>query len=180
MKKVFLIILFFILLNRAALSEEPDISWTGNLLTVSVSGAITKGDKMRFIFRENECNTIHQSFSIYTYSKNSNFKQLENKVISMTLNGEPFKATVIFARPFLMGTSVWFNVGSYKFKNFVLKLKKVSKYEITIIDCKDFISENYFDIPTNSWDLTNIDQVLYSARQLCIKRSKSSYPPKIV
>ena len=100
MKKVFLIILFFILLNRAALSEEPDISWTGNLLTISVSGAITHGDKMRFIFRENECNTIHQSFSIYTYSKNSNFKQLENKVISMTLNGEPFKATVIFARPF--------------------------------------------------------------------------------
>ena len=47
-------------------------------------------------------------------------------------------------------------------------------------DNKDFISENYFDIPTNSWDLTNIDQVLYSARQLCIKRSKSSYPPKIV
>jgi hypothetical protein len=68
-----------------------------------------------------------------------------------------------------------------KIKSMIDSYKSVGALSVQkIIDSKDFISENYFDIPTNSWDLTNIDQVLYSARQLCIKRSKSSYPPKIV
>jgi len=179
-KKLLLIVGCFLCFPPICLGEEPNISWSGNLLEVSLSGNITHGDKLRFIFKENNCDTIHQAFTFYTYSKNPKLSKLEDKVIAMTLNDEPFEATVLFVRPFLMGNSVWFNAGSYWFKNYILKLKQISLYEIKIIDNKDFIAQDYFDIPTNSWSLNNIVSSLYSARKLCLDKSKNKAKAKLV
>ena len=180
MKKFFLFLFFLISSFKTSFSEEPNVLWNEDILVISISGNITHGDKMRFILKKNQCNTIHHSFTFYTYSKNKNFNKLEDKVLEMTLNKKPFQATVLFSKPFLLGTVIWFNVGSFPFKDYVLELKNKANYEIKIINSKNFVAKDYFDIDKNIWNLKNIDKILYTARQECIKKSKTRLKPKLV
>ena len=168
MKKIIFLCLICLLLPKLANSEEPDVSWTGNMVVVSVPGNVTHGDKMRFVIKQGQCNQVHHAFTIYTHVKEPKLEPLENKTISLTLNNKPFHAKVIWASPFLMGTLVWFEIGNYPIKEYLSYLTLLNKFEIKVANSKDFVAEDYFDITNNSWDLSKVSMAIEKSQRLCL------------
>jgi hypothetical protein len=168
MKKTIFLCLICLLLPKLANSEEPDVSWAGNMVIVSVPGDVTHGDKMRFIIKAGRCNQVHHAFTIYTYVKEPKLKPLENKTISLTLNNKPFHARVIWTTPFLMGTLVWFEIGNFPIEEYLSQLDRLNQFEIKVASSKDFVAEDYFDITKNSWDLSKLSKGIEKGRKLCL------------
>ena len=81
---------------------------------------------------------MHHAFTIYTYVKESKLKPLENKTISLTLNNKPFHATVIWTTSFLMGTLVWFEIGSFPIEEYISYLTQLHQFEIKVASSKSF------------------------------------------
>ena len=158
MRNIILLCFICLLSPKLAISEEPIVSWAGKMVIVSVPGNITHGDKMRFIFKEGRCHQVHHAFTIYTYVKESKLKPLENKTISLTLNNKPFHAKVIWTTPFLMGTLVWFEIGSFPIEEYISYLTQLHQFEIKVASSNGFVAEDYFDVTKNSWDLSKINE----------------------
>ena len=69
--------------------------------------------------------------------------------------------------PFLMGHLVWISLGHYNVEDHIKLMKEIGQFNIEIIDKKNFIAEDYFDIPTNEWDLTNYESAITKGQRLC-------------
>ena len=168
--------LFLFLLVIVYQAQAEDEEWTidklGTLSYARVSGEVTHGDNLNFWIRaEDNCAKVYNTFTVYTYKKPADIKQLLNKNIPIKLNGEELTAKVQDISPFLMGYRVHLSLGSYPIKKYVYFLKEFydefQKYEIEIVDGIDFKSSKYFDITTNSWKLDQLIPSVLKANKLC-------------
>ena len=168
--------LFLFLLIFAYQAHAEDEEWTidkfGTLSYARVSGEVTHGDNLNFWIRaEDNCAKIYNTFTVYTYEKPGDIKQLLNKNIPIKLNGEELTAKVQDISPFLMGYRIHLSLGSFPIKEYVYFLKEFydefQKYEIEIVDGIDFKSSKYFDIRTNSWKLDKLVPSVLEAKKLC-------------
>jgi len=168
--------LFLFLLIFAYQAHAEDEEWTidkfGTLSYARVSGEVTHGDNLNFWIRaEDNCAKIYNTFTVYTYEKPGDIKQLLNKNIPIKLNGEELTAKVQDISPFLMGYRIHLSLGSFPIKEYVYFLKEFydefQKYEIEIVDGIDFKSSKYFDIRTNSWKLDKLVPSVLEANKLC-------------
>ena len=166
--------LLFFLLVFAYQSQASE--WTidkyKKLTYARVSGEVTHGDNLNFWIRaEDNCAKVYNTFTVFTYEKPRDIKQLLNKNIPIKLNGLELTASVQDISPFLMGYRVHFSLGSYPIKEYIYFLKEFydefQKYEIEIIDGIDFKSSKYFDIKTNSWKLDQLVPSVLEANKLC-------------
>ena len=168
--------LFLFLLVIAYQAQADDEEWTidkyGTLSFARVSGEQTHGDNLNFWIRaEDNCEKVYNTFTVYTYEKPGDIKQLLNKNIPIKINGEDITASVQDISPFLMGYRVHLSLGSYPIKEYVYFLKEFydefQKYEIEIVDGLNFTASKYFDIRNNSWKLDKLVPSVLKANKLC-------------
>ena len=165
---------FFILslTNKLAAEEEWTIDKFRTLSFARVSGEQTHGDNLNFwITARDNCEKVYNTFTVYTYEKPGDIKQLLNKNIPIKLNGVDITASVQDIAPFLMGYRVHLSLGSYPIKEYVYFLKEFydefQKYEIEIVDGIDFKAAKYFDITANNWKLDKLVPSVLEATKLC-------------
>ena len=168
--------LFLFLLVIAYQAQADDEEWTidrhETLSYARVSGEVTHGDNLNFWIRaQDNCDKVYNTFTVYTYEKPGDIKQLLNKNIPIKLNGADITASVQDISPFLMGYRVHLSLGSYPIKEYIYFLKEFydefQKYEIEIVDGLDFKASKYFDIQINSWKLDKLVPSVLEANRLC-------------
>ena len=164
--------LFLLVIAYQAQSSEWTIDRYKTLSFARVSGEVTHGDNLNFWIRaEDNCEKVYNTFTVYTYEKPGDIKQLLNKNIPIKINGEDITASVQDISPFLMGYRVHLSLGSYPIKEYVYFLKEFydefQKYEIEIVDGLDFKADRYFDIRNNSWKLDKLVPSVLKANKLC-------------
>ena len=166
--------LFLLVIAYQAQAEEEEwsIDRYETLSYARVSGEVTHGDNLNFWIRtQDNCETVYNTFTVYTYEKPGDIKQLLNKNIPIKLNGADITASVQDIAPFLMGYRVHLSLGSYPIKEYVHFLKvfydEFQKYEIEIVDGIDFKAAKYFDITTNNWKLDKLVPSVLEATELC-------------
>ena len=181
MRRFFIFIslhLFLFLLVIAYQAQAEEEEWTINryktLSFARVSGEVTHGDNLNFWIRtQDNCEKVYNTFTVYTYEKPGDIKQLLNKNIPIKLNGADITASVQDISPFLMGYRVHLSLGSYPVKEYVYFLKEFydefQKYEIEIVDGIDFKAAKYFDITTNNWKLDKLVPSVLEAHKKCKK-----------
>ena len=166
--------LFLIVIAYQAQAEEEE--WTidkrETLSYARVSGEVTHGDNLNFWIRaQDNCDKVYNTFTVYTYEKPGDIKQLLNKNIPIKLNGANITASVQDISPFLMGYRVHLSLGSYPIKEYIYFLKEFydefQKYEIEIVDGLDFKAAKYFDIQINSWKLDKLVPSVLEAHKKC-------------
>ena len=179
MRRFFIFIslhLFLFLLVIAYQAQAGEEEWTidryETLSFARVSGEVTHGDNLNFWIRaEDNCEKVYNTFTVYTYEKPGDIKQLLNKNIPIKINGEDITASVQDISPFLMGYRVHLSLGSYPIKEYIYFLKEFydefQKYEIEIVDGLDFKADKYFDIRNNSWKLDKLVPSVLEANKLC-------------
>ena len=179
MRRFFIFIslhLFLFLLVIAYQAQAEEEEWTidryETLSFARVSGEVTHGDNLNFWIRtQDNCEKVYNTFTVYTYEKPGDIKQLLNKNIPIKLNGADITASVQDISPFLMGYRVHLSLGSYPIKEYVYFLKEFydefQKYEIEIVDGIDFKAAKYFDITTNNWKLDKLVPSVLEATKLC-------------
>ena len=168
--------LFLFLLVIAYQAQAEEEEWTidryETLSFARVSGEVTHGDNLNFWIRtQDNCEKVYNTFTVYTYEKPGDIKQLLNKNIPIKINGADITASVQDISPFLMGYRVHLSLGSYPIKEYVYFLKEFydefQKYEIEIVDGIDFKATKYFDITTNNWKLDKLVPSVLEASKLC-------------
>ena len=164
--------LFLLVIVYQAQASEWTIDKHKTLSYARVSGEVTHGDNLNFWIRaEDNCAKVYNTFTVYTYEKPGDMKQLIHKNIPIKLNGEELTAKVQDISPFLMGYRVHLSLGSFPIKEYVYFLKEFydefQKYEIEIVDGIGFKSSKYFDIRTNSWKLDKLVPSVLEANKLC-------------
>ena len=167
-----LLTLTLITLSSAVAEEEWTIDKFNSLSYAKVSGEVTHGDSLNFfISSEDNCTSVYNNFTFYTYEKPGDIKQLIDKNIPIKINGVDVTANVISVSPFLMGYRVSFNLGTFPIKEYMHFLKEFydefQKYEIEIVDGVDFKAAKYFDITTNNWKLDKLVPSVLEANKLC-------------
>ena len=166
------LLLFLLVIAYQAQSSEWTIDRYKTLSFARVSGEVTHGDNLNFWIRaEDNCEKVYNTFTVYTYEKPGDIKQLLNKNIPIKINGEDITASVQDISPFLMGYRVHLSLGSYPIKEYVYFLKEFydefQKYEIEIVDGLDFKADRYFDIRNNNWKLDKLVPSVLEANKLC-------------
>ena len=164
--------LFLLVFAYEAQSSEWTIDRYKTLTFARVSGVVTHGDNLNFWIRaEDGCEKVYNTFTVYTYKKPGDIKQLLNKNIPIKLNGADITASVQDITPFLMGYRVHLSLGSYPIKEYIYFLKEFydefQKYEIQIVDGLDFKAAKYFDIQINSWKLDKLVPSVLEAHKKC-------------
>ena len=168
--------LFLFLLVIAYQAQAEEEEWSiDRLETLSyarVSGEVTHGDNLNFWIRtQDNCEKVYNTFTVYTYEKPGDIKQLLDKNIPIKINGEDITASVQDIAPFLMGYRVHLSLGSYPIKEYIYFLKEFydefQKYEIQIVDGLDFKAAKYFDIQINSWKLDKLVPSVLEAHKKC-------------
>ena len=164
--------LFSLVIVYQAQASEWTIDKHETLSYARVSGEVTHGDNLNFWIREEDnCAKVYNTFTVYTYEKPGDIKQLMNKNIPIKLNGAELTAKVQDISPFLMGYRYHLSLGSFPIREYVYFLKEFydefQKYEIEIVDGIDFKSSKYFDIRINSWKLDELVPSVLEANKLC-------------
>ncbi len=164
--------LFLLVIVYQAQASEWTIDKHKTLSFARVSGEVTHGDNLNFWIRaEDNCAKVYNTFTVYSYEKPRDIKQLLNKNIPIKLNGEELTVKVQDITPFLMGYRYHLSLGSFPIREYVYFLKEFydefQKYEIEIVDGVDFKSSKYFDIRTNSWKLDEHVPSVLEANKLC-------------
>ena len=167
-----LILFLIIIAYQAQAEEEWTIDRYQTLSFARVSGEQTHGDNLNFWIRaQDNCETVYNTFTVLTYEKPGDIKQLLNKNIPIKLNGADITASVQDIAPFLMGYRVHLSLGSYPIREYIYFLKEFydafEKYEIEIVDGIDFKAAKYFDITTNSWKLDKLIPSVLEAHKRC-------------
>ena len=164
--------LFLLVIVYQAQASEWTIDKHKTLSYARVSGEVTHGDNLNFWIRaEDNCAKVYNTFTVYTYEKPGDMKQLIHKNIPIKLNGEELTASVQDISPFLMGYRVHLSLGSFPIKEYIYFLKEFydefQKYEIEIVDGLDFKAAKYFDIQINSWKLDKLVPSVLEAHKKC-------------
>ena len=167
-----LFLFLLVIVYQAQAEEEWTIDKNKTLSYARVSGEVTHGDNLNFWIRaEDDCAKVYNTFTVYTYEKPGDIKQLLNKNIPIKINGADLTASVQDISPFLMGYRVHLSLGSYPIKEYIYFLnefyKEFQKYEIEIVDGVDFKAAKYFDIPVNNWKLDKLVPSVLEATKIC-------------
>ena len=108
---IFISLHLFLFLLVIAYQAQAEEEWTidryKTLSFARVSGEVTHGDNLNFWIRtQDNCEKVYNTFTVYTYEKPGDIKQLLNKNIPIKLNGADITASVQDISPFLMGYRV--------------------------------------------------------------------------
>ena len=169
--------LFLLVIAYQAQASESEEEWSidtyATLAYARVSGNVTHGDNLNFWLRtQDNCEKVYNTFTVYTYEKPLDIKQLLNRDIPIKINGEALTASVQDISPFLMGYRVHLSLGGFPIQEYIYFLNEFyqsfnNKYEIEIVDGLNFDSSKFFDVKKNSWQLDQLVPSVLKANKLC-------------
>ena len=165
MLRVLLLVLF--LSPKLVAQEEWKVHQLENSVFVEKHGEVTWGDKLRLRMGKDSCNITEHLFTFYTTANHQDIHALKGRVLPIMNNGYKVGAEVLFVKTFLLGHSVWFSLGTYNVDEHVPFLEMLDPFEIRLVDDKDFVAANYFDISTNTWNLTSIKKAMKKGQEAC-------------
>jgi len=189
----FVIHLLVITLVINTYSEASESPWdvrsmrSGQTILVLKTGNVTYGDTLMLVLenKNGKCEQIKESFTFYTTTKNTKVKTIEGKNIPIKFNELELYAKASYVFPFLLGHRVMFSMGSYKVNEYLDYVLKYETYAIAIVDenlsarvmqphlIKNFKATDYFDVPSNSWDLKGVKEAIVKAQKLCLEYKES-------
>ena len=165
-------LIILLLLSTTSLKAE-DYLWSIEKINeknvmVSINGQIQHGDRLYFYIPSANCNRVENLFTFYTAANNSNLTNLQDKPLAIKINDNELYGNVRFMFPMLMGHQVWISIGNYDLDTHIDFLKSYEKLNIEIIDKNSFKSEEYFDIPSNTWSLKGLTDAIEDGKRLCV------------
>ena len=170
------LVLTVLLLVLPAKAEDWQISQDENYISLSKNGEIQHGNKIYYNFdKQNGCK-FNVFFFIYTMQDdipNPLSEIYEDKNIDLIFGGSPLPALLNYSTEFGGLGQI---AGIY-----VTREVPLSKYFIDVTE--DMLEDNfmnmqitgeenlqYFDIPNERWDFTNIKNHLNQAHSLCVAK----------
>ena len=141
--------------------------WGEGVISVSTHGKVQHGDRIYFRLGKSNCDVLEHAFTFYTVANHKRIKLLEKELVPLDNNEMKIYGEVKLVFPFLMGHMVWISLGHYNVDAHIKLMKEIGQFNIEIINKKKFIAEDYFDIPTNEWDLTNYESAITKGQRLC-------------
>ena len=153
-------------------AERAKDVWTfdgvvNGIASASVNGQIIWGDRLRIRLNKDFCMEGNLVTSFYTYEDNTNFEQLLNKTIPIKLLGLDHDAEVVVAMPFLLGHSVWLDLGWFSLRYLIEEFKEKAGIRISLVNSEEINISDYFDISENVWSSDGIGEALDKAIQQC-------------
>ncbi len=161
-----IIVIAWVFFAMPALAQEWDIDVSSDLVTASITGKITYGDRQRFVFFKRDCEAVNHIFSAYT-TQPANFEKLKGKVLVIEFNGEKIGAELIAAKKAMSGHLLMFNLGTYDRDSLLNHLKKHENISIGFVDGNGFKAADYFDVPNNEWLIKGISEAFDKAHKAC-------------
>ena len=169
------LVLAVLLLVLSAKADDWKISDDENYISLSKNGEIQHGNKIYYNFDKLNCR-LSVFFFIYTMQDNipSPLSEIyEDKSIDLIFGGSPLPALLNYSTEFGGLGQI---AGIY-----VTREVPLSKYFIDVTE--DMLEDNfmnmqitgeenlqYFDIPNEKWDFTNIKNYLNQAHSLCVAK----------
>jgi hypothetical protein len=161
------ILITFVVFFGTTYADEWQIEKLNNRIIISKNGEVTHGDKLRFFLTKDFCDEVQEVFTFYTTTNHKKINNLKRKVLTVKMNEYLMESEVMFVLPFLLGHSVWFDMGRYKVDEHINFFKDISSYDLNIINGKDYIATDFFDIPNNYWNMENFKNKLKEGQKTC-------------
>ena len=167
------VILVILLLLCTTFLKAEEYTWSiekinDKSVMVSMHGQIQHGDKLFFFIPSGNCNSVENLFTFYTAANNSNIESLKGKSIAIKINDNELYGNIRFMFPMLRGHQVWISLGNYDLYTLVNYLKKLKQLNVEIINKNSFKSNEYFDIPINTWPLKGFTKAIEEGLSLCL------------
>ena len=140
---------------------------TDGEIHASVNGQITHGDRLRIRFVEGNCNVGNIITSVYTYNDHPNIAQIEDKYVNAKFMGADIVVKVLFSNPFLMGHSVFMDLGWIDKNSLKLSLSGNNAIALVFVDSEDIKITKYFDLPSNKWSSQGLYNAVDKASAMC-------------
>ena len=140
-------------------------------IIASVNGKITHGDRFRIRLLPKSierCDVANSITTFYTTKKNKNIFDLSG-VITAIFKDVKIGVKILFAKNFLMGHSVWIDLGWNELKNIKDFFKQEKEVSLKLLDSETIIVDNYFDIIENKFSLVGLNDALDRAKSECIR-----------
>ncbi len=142
-----------------------------NYITLMKNGEIAHGNNIYFNFDKHNGCLFNVFFFMYTMQDNIPplMEVYENQAFQVILGGEEIQANLKYSTPFGLGQIA----GIYLARELPLSEAFIEYNEQILQDNLMIIKipephAQYFDIPEENWDFTNIGPKLYEAHNTCI------------
>jgi uncharacterized protein len=152
--------------NEPQVAVEWDLKVSDKFAIASIEGDITVGERQRFVFFKEACESVNHVFSTYTMQP-AKFDEIDGKILVIKFNGEKIGAKLLTAKKFLSGHLLMFDLGTYKRDGLLSHLKKHEKISIEFVDGNGIKASDYFDVPRNEWPTSGISDAFENAYQAC-------------
>ena len=166
-----LILVLIVLASPSFSQTETNVRWTTetleNSVIASANGEITFGNRLQIKFTNGSCDVGNMFFSMYTMSEQNFIIDLDDKILPITYNGIETEVKVLFSFPMLNGHIVYLDLGLYPLADTLLHFSHNDVIEIEIINKNDFVAEDVFDIPTDSWTTNGALDAVRNASLIC-------------
>ena len=184
MRRFFIFIsihLFLFLIVIAYQVQAENNEWSiddyDSMEVASVPGEIVHGDKLRFVLKKGNCESLSVLFSFLTYKAPNEIYRLEGKRIPIKINEEAIlsAADIMIIKPAFNNMAHFVMLSApkaYELNNFsegiMASYNSRKIFSIELMDDKKFEVKKYFDITFNEWNLEQYPEKISEAYNLCV------------
>ena len=135
----------------------------------SIGGQVTAGDQFSIAVRGPACDSSVVFFTAYSHYKNSDFLQLQGKVLKVRFGDAVRPVRVGAARPFLMGHLAFLEVEGGALRDIAARYNRGKTIRAEVLD-EAGAPNRFFDIPQNEWRTDGMAEALAEAGSQCKAR----------
>ena len=161
-----------LLYSVSSQADEWIIEEQENYITLKKNGEIAHGNNIYFNFQKEGC-VMNIFFFLYTMQDNiPNLMEVyADKAFQVILGGEEIQANLNYSTPFGLGqiAGIYLARELPLSEGFIEYNEHILQDNLMIIKIPEPHSQ-YFDIPQENWDFTDIRSKLYEAHNTCIAK----------
>ena len=155
--------------------DEWVVDYIGESFVIaSVNGQITHGDRLRVRLEFGDCDNAHVLPHVYTMRGNEDILDMDEKEISVAIDGNEASGTIVLPRKFLSGHSFFLYLGSSSIESLKSYFSGLKSTTIQLLDNEEMKISNYVDLDRNEWSLNGLTGALDKAQATC--RAGRKYP----
>ena len=171
--KAFCVLVAVLLYSVSSQADDWVIDDQEHYITLKKNGEITHGNNIYFNFdKQNGC-LFNVFFFMYTMQDNipSLMELYQDQAFQVILGGEEIPANLNYSTSFGLGQIAGIYIGSEipLSESFLAYNEQMLENNFMMMDIPEPHAQ-YFDIPTEHWDFTNIGPKLYEAHNTCIAK----------
>ena len=144
------------------------VSYIGESFVIaSVNGQITHGDRLRLRLQFGDCDNVSLITSVYTMKGNEDILNMDEKEISVAVDGNEYVGTIVQPRKFLMGHSFLLYLGYNSIAVIKSYFSESKSFTLRLLDSDEMKISDYVDLDRNEWSLDGFTQALEKAQATC-------------